>query len=91
MCWIRTNSLRNGNRGPCICWNKLQATAGHHRGHRWNAAADFGLGPWVLFEAGSLIANLVAVGLVGLAALGLWASQTSTHEEPPEFWVLESD
>ena len=49
------------------------------------------VGALVLFEAGSLIANLVAVGLVGLAALGLWASQTSTHEEPPEFWVLESD
>ena len=33
------------------------------------------VGALVLFETGSLIANLVAVGLVGLAAIGLWAYQ----------------
>ena len=32
-----------------------------------------GVGALVLFEMGPFIANLVAVGLVGLAALGLWA------------------
>ena len=33
------------------------------------------LGALVLFEAGPLIANFVAVGLVGIAAIGLWANQ----------------
>ena len=32
-----------------------------------------GVGALVLFETGPFIANFVAVGLVGLAAFGLWA------------------
>ena len=34
-----------------------------------------GVGALVLFETGPLIANFIAVGLVGLAAFGLWAYQ----------------
>ena len=37
------------------------------------------LGALVLFETGTGIANFVAVGLVGLGALGLWAYQKRTH------------
>ena len=37
------------------------------------------LGALVLFETGTVIANFVAVGLVVLAALGLWAYQKRTH------------
>ena len=38
-----------------------------------------GVGALVLFEAGTLIANFVAVGLVGLAAVGLWVYQNRTR------------
>ena len=37
------------------------------------------LGALVLFETGTGIANFVAVGLVGLGALGLWAYQKRTY------------
>ena len=38
-----------------------------------------GTGALVLFETGPFIANFVAVGLVGLAAIGLWANQKTTR------------
>ena len=50
-----------------------------------------GVGAVVLFETGPFLANFVAVGLVGLAAIGLWGYQESTREGIPEFWDLESD
>ena len=37
------------------------------------------LGVLVLFETGPFIANFVAVGLVGLAAIGLWVYQETTR------------
>ena len=39
------------------------------------------LGALVLFETGTTTANFVAVALVGLAALGLWAYQKRTQKE----------
>ena len=50
------------------------------------AAASIGmlllivLGALVLFETGPTIANFVAVGLVGLAALGVWMYQRRTNK-----------
>ena len=38
------------------------------------------LGALVLFETGPSTANFVAVGLVGLAASGLWAYRERTHD-----------
>ena len=37
------------------------------------------VGALVLFETGPLVANFVAVGMVGLAAFGLWAHQKRRH------------
>ena len=39
------------------------------------------IGALVLFETGPLVANVVAVGLVGLAAYGLWAYRRSRHND----------
>ena len=41
------------------------------------------LGGLVLFETGTVIANFVAVGLVGAASFGLWAYQKRRHGASP--------
>ena len=65
--------------GHAVCSSKPQASMLAIAAVPTGMLLLIGTGALVLFETGPFIANFVAVGLVGLAAIGLWANQKTTR------------